>query len=128
MIEVEVPFKRWHLLFPLPRLILFVSVIANLGCDLIACVALDPVCYELFKVLLLERYWKAHLNVVRAVLVELIHPDAPVRVWRAVIREPIEPLVPYHREELQDEHEDHEYPAHLETDRLHHNLVTPTLL
>ena len=89
MIKVEVPFKRWHLLFPLPRLILFVSVIADLGCDLIACISLDPVSYELFKVLLLERYGVAHLNIVRAVLVELIHSDAPVRVGRAVIREPI---------------------------------------
>jgi hypothetical protein len=93
MIEVEVPFKRWHLLFPLPRLILFVSVIADLGSDFIACIALDPVCNKLFKVLLLERDGEAHLNVIRAVLVELIDSDAPVRVRRAVIWEPIEPLV-----------------------------------
>ena len=96
MIEVEVSFKRWHLLFPLPRLILFVGVIANLGCDLIACIALDPVSNKLFKVLLLERDGVAHFNVVCAVLVELIDPDAPVRVGRAMIREPIEPLVPDH--------------------------------
>lgn len=120
MIEVEVPFKRWHLLFPLPRLILFVSVIADLGSDLIACIDLDPICYELFKVLLLKRDGEAHLYVIRAVLVELIDPDAPVRVGRAVIREPIEPLVPDHRAALQDEHEDHEDSANLETDRLHH--------
>ena len=61
------------------------SVIADQGRDLIACISLDPLCNEHFKVLLFEGDGVAHLNVVRAVLVELIDPDAPVRVGRAVI-------------------------------------------
>jgi hypothetical protein len=120
MKEVVVPFKSWHLLFLLPRLFLNLRVIAFLGCDLLVCKARYPFGYELVKVLLLKRDRVAHLDVVRAVLVELIDPDAPVRVGRAVIGEPLQALVPYHREELQDKYEDHEDPAYLETHRLHH--------
>ena len=54
------------------------TVIAELGCDLIASIVLDPVGYEFIKVLLLECDGEAHLNIIRAVLVELIDPDAPV--------------------------------------------------
>ncbi len=85
MIEVVVPFKRWHLLFHIPRLILNLSVIAEHWLDLIARIFLDPVGDEFFKILLLECDGEAHLYVVRAVLVELIDSDAPVRVGRAVI-------------------------------------------
>ena len=60
-------------------------VIADLGRDFIASISLDPLCNEHFKVLLFEGDGVAHLNVVRAVLVELIDPDAPVRVGWAVI-------------------------------------------
>ena len=85
MKEVVVLFKRWDLLLLLPRLFLNLRVIASLGCDLLVCKARNPFGYEFVKVLLLERDGVAHLDVVRAVLVELIDPDAPVRVGRAVI-------------------------------------------
>ena len=127
MKEVVVLFKRWHLLFLLPRLFLNLRVIAFLGCDLLVCKARDPFGYEFVKVLLLECDGVAHLDVVRAVLVELIDPYAPVGVGRAVIGEPLQPLVPYHREELQDEHEDHEDAAYLETHRLYHFDPHPSL-
>ena len=120
MKEVVVLFKRWHLLFLLPRLFLNLRVIASQGCDLLVCEARDPFGYELVKVLLLKRDGVAHLDVICAVLVELIDPYAPVGVGRAVIGEPLQALEPYHREELQDEYENHEYPAYLETHRLHH--------
>ena len=72
MKEVVVLFKRWHLLFFLPRLFLNLRVIASLGCDLLVCKARDPVGDEFVKVLLLERDWVPHLDIIRAVLVELI--------------------------------------------------------
>ena len=120
MKEVVVLFEWRHLLFLLPRLFLNLRVIAFLGCNLLVSKARDPFGNELVKVLLLECDRVAHLDIVRAVLVELIDPNAPVGVGRAVIGEPLEALVPYHREELQDEYEDHENPAYLETHRLHH--------
>ena len=78
MMEVVVTFKSWDLMFHNPCLLLNMTVIAELGCDLIASIVLDPVGYEFIKVLLLECDGEAHLNIIRAVLVELIDPDAPV--------------------------------------------------
>lgn len=97
------------------RLFDFCQVIA--GEDLASMLgelALYPISDVHVKRRLLEGHRQPHLYVVCPILVELVYPDAPIRVCGALVIEVFDSMGSNEREELLDEDQDSKYSKELE--------------